>query len=94
MQHHFSIGIQERHNVSVSFDQFWGKFEIKVDNIPAITNWLIFSFGLTKTWDLWVGIQEKHFLRIEKTRPLLFAAFQPHTYRFFIDGVLVQQLEA
>ena len=94
MQHHFAIGIQERHNVSIYFDQFWGKIEIKVDNMTAISNWLIFSFGLTKTWELWVGVQEKHFMRIEKTRPLLFAAFQPHTYRIFIDGVLVQQLDA
>lgn len=94
MQHHFALGIQERHNVSIYFDQFWGKFEIKVDNMPAISNWLIFSFGLTKSWELWVGVYEKHFLRVEKTRPLFFAGFQPHTYRFFVDGILVQQLEA
>jgi hypothetical protein len=94
MQHHFSIGLQEKHNVSIYFDPFWGKFEIKVDNWPAVTKWIIFGFGLTRTFDLWVGIQEKHFLRIEKTRPLLFPAFQAHTYRIYVDGVLVQQMDA
>ncbi len=94
MLHHFTLGIQERHNVSISFDKFWGKFELKVDQYVAISNYLIFSFGLTKTWEIWVGVQEKHFLRVEKIRPLLFAGFSSHTYRIYIDGILVQQFEA
>lgn len=94
MQHHFAIGIHERHNVTVSFDQFWGKFEVHIDNMPVISKWLLFSFGLTHHWDFWVGVHEQHFVRVEKTRPLLFAGFSAQTYRIFIDGILVQQFEA
>ncbi len=94
MQHSFTIGVHEKHVVQVSFDQFWGKFEVRVDGMTIRKDLLIFSFAITKNWDFWVGMHERHFVRIQKERPVLFAAFSPHTYRIFINGVLVQQFEA
>ncbi len=42
-----------------------------------------------RSWDFEVGDQERYFVRIEKERPLLLAAFRPHSYRVYIDGDLI-----
>lgn len=94
MQHTFSIGFQERHTIDVRFDQFWGKFEVYVDGIKAINRLFIFDFSFSRDFDLWVGIHEKHHVRINKSRPVFFAGFQPHTYTIWIDGVMANRFEA
>lgn len=94
MQHHFTIGAQEQHQVSINYDPLWGKFEIRVDTWIAVNDWILFGFELTRTWNLWVGVHEKHHLCIQKTRPILLPAFKPHSYRIWIDNVLVHQFDA
>jgi hypothetical protein len=94
MHHIFSIGNSEKHLIDMSYDQFWGRFEIKVDNITAISRLFMFDFAFTRDFDLWVGVNEKHHLRINKTRPTFFAGFRPHTYMIYIDGVMVNRFEA
>lgn len=94
MEHHFTIGYQEQHAVSIYYDRFWGKFEICVDGYTAIHQWLIFGFELTRSFPLWIGVNEKHYLVVQKTRPLLMPYLQPHTYRIWIDHVLVHEFQA
>lgn len=94
MQHFFTLGISEKHNVQLIYEPFWGKFEIRIDTWPAVSEHLIFGFQLTRTWNLWVGVHEKHQLSIQKTRPMFFPAFQPHNYRIWVDNILVHQFDA
>lgn len=94
MHHVFNIGTTEIHQVDIRFDQFWGKFQILVDGIVAVDRLFLFDFSFSRDFDLWVGIHEKHHVRINKTRPVFFAGFQPHTYTIHIDGVMVNRFDA
>lgn len=94
MQHTFSIGVNERHTVEIRYDQFFGRFEIYVDGIAAISRLFLFDFKFSRDFDLWVGIHEKHHVRINKSRPVFFAGFQPHDYTVWIDGVMVNRFSA
>ena len=42
-----------------------------------------------RSWDFELGETEKHHIRIEKERPFLLAAFRPHTFRVYVDGVML-----
>ena len=95
MKHAFTIGIQEQHTVSIEYDQIWmGRFEIKVDGATAISKLFMFDFKISRDFDLWVGYQEKHHIRINKTRPVFFAGLQPHTYTIWVDGVFANKFDA
>lgn len=94
MHHIFNVGVTEIHQVDIRYDQFWGKFQIFVDGVLAIDRLFMFDFSTTRDFDLWVGIHERHHVRINKTRPLFFPGFQPHTYTIIIDGVLVNKFDA
>jgi hypothetical protein len=93
MQFSFMVGITEPHRVDFSFDQFWGRLEIKVDGVPVVDEVRTVSASLTKRYDFVVGVAEKHHVAIEKERKLLLAGVQPQVYRIFIDGHLVQTYE-
>jgi len=93
MQFSFMVGITEPHRVDFSFDQFWGRLEIKVDGLPVVDEVRTLSASLTKRYDFVVGVAEKHHVAIEKERKLLLAGLQPQQYRIFIDGQLVQIYE-
>jgi hypothetical protein len=94
MQHFFQLGVHEKHQVQINYDSFWGKFEVRVDNFVAISEWILFGFQFTRTWNIVVGINERHALCIQKTRPMFFPAFQAHNYRIWVDNVLVHQFDA
>lgn len=94
MHHVFNIGVTEVHQIDIRFDQFWGKFQIFVDGVVAVDRLFIFDFSTSRDFDLWVGVHEKHHVRINKTRPLFFAGFQPHTYTIMIDNVVVNRFDA
>ena len=95
MNHVFTIGIQERHTIAIEYEQMWlGRFEIKVDGATAISRLFMFDFKFSRDFDLWVGIHEKHHIHINKTRPVFFAGFQPHTYTIWIDGIIVNKFDA
>lgn len=90
MNFSFQVGVAEQHRVDFSFDQFIGNLEIKVDGQTAIKDFRMFSFQLTKRYELMVGVTEKHHVAIEKVRKLFLAGLRPMQYRVFIDGQLVQ----
>lgn len=94
MHHVFNIGITEIHQLDIRYDQMWGKFRIYVDGIVAIDRLFMFDFKITRDFDLWVGVNERHHVRINKTRPVFFAGFSPHSYTIYIDGVMVNRFEA
>lgn len=93
MQFSFIVGVNEKHQVDFSFDQFVGNLEIRVDGQPAVKDFRMLSLKLTKRYELMVGVDEKHHIAIEKRRKLFLAGLRPQTYRIFIDGKLAQTYE-
>ena len=93
MQFSFNVGVNEKHRVDFSFDQFIGNLEILVDGQAAVKDFRMLSISLTKRYEFMVGIQEQHAVAIEKKRKLFLAGLRPQQYRIFIDGQLVQTYE-
>ena len=93
MQFSFTVGVNEKHQVDFSFDQFIGNVEIRVDGQPAVKDFRMLSLKLTKRYELTVGVNEKHHIAIEKRRKLFLAGLRPQQYRIFIDGNLAQTYE-
>ena len=93
MQFSFTVGVNEKHQVDFSFDQFKGNLEIRVDGQPAVKDFRMLSLKLTKRYKLTVGESEKHHIAIEKRRKLSLAGLRPQQYRIFIDGNLAQTYE-
>jgi hypothetical protein len=93
MQFSFMVGVNEKHRVDFSFDQFIGNLEIRIDEQQAVKDFRMFSVSLTKRYEFTVGEQEKHDIVIEKKRKLFLAGLRPQQYRIFIDGQLVQTHE-
>ena len=93
MQFSFMVGVQEKHQVDFSFDQFMGNLEIRVDGQPAVKDFRMLSLRLTKRYEFSVGVNEKHHISIEKKRKLFLAGLRPQQYRIFIDENLVQTYE-
>jgi len=93
MKFSFMVGVQEQHRVDFSFDQFGGKLEILVDGKPVVKDFRMLSLKLTKRYEFTVGLQERHYIAIEKKRKLFLAGFRPQQYHILIDGQLVQTYE-
>ena len=93
MQFSFMVGVQEKHQVDFSFDQFMGNLEIRIDGQPVVKDFRMLSLRLTKRYEFSVGVNEKHDIAIEKKRKLFLAGLRPMQYRIFIDGNLVQTYE-
>ncbi|MEU8183568.1 hypothetical protein AB0B85_17015 [Micromonospora sp. NPDC049044] len=90
----FDVGVQERHEVSFSFDKFFGRLAILVDGHPVHQELRVMSVDLVKRYDFPVGQHERHAVRIEKERKLLFAGFRPQRVRAYVDGRLVAEQSA
>jgi hypothetical protein len=93
MQFSFNVGVNEKHQVDFSFDQFIGNLEIRVDGQPRLKDFRMFSLSLTKRYEFTVGVSERHDVIIEKKRKLFLAGLRPQQYRIFIDGQLVETYE-
>jgi hypothetical protein len=90
----FEVGTSEKHLVEFRFNQFWGGLTVTVDGQPIVKDLRIFSLSLTKSYELLVGREEQHLVRIDKTRKLFFAGFRPQTASAYVDGVVVAQDES
>ena len=53
----------------------------------------MFSTGLVKRYELWVGEAERHRVIIEKERTLMFAGARKQNYRVFVDDRLVHEYQ-
>jgi hypothetical protein len=93
MQFSFNVGVNEKHRVDFSFDQFMGNVEIKVDGQATVKELRLFSLSLIKRYEFTVGVAEQHAVVIEKKRKLFLAGLRPQNYRIFVDGHLVQTYE-
>jgi len=93
MQFSFNVGVNEKHRVDFSFDQFIGNLQILVDGQTAVKDFRMFSLSLTKRYEFSVGEQERHDVVIEKKRKLFLAGLRPQSYKIFIDGKLVERHE-
>ena len=93
MRFSFRVGVNEKHQVDFSFDQFMGNLEIRVDGQSAVKDFRMFSVSLSKRYEFTVGDSERHDIIIEKKRKLFLAGLRPQQYRIFIDGQLVQTYE-
>jgi len=93
MQFSFNVGVNEKHRVDFSFDQFIGNLQILVDGQTAVKDFRMFSLSLTKRYEFSVGEQERHDVVIEKKRKLFLAGLRPQSYKIFVDGKLVETHE-
>ena len=80
MQFSFMVGVQEKHQVDFSFDQFIGNLEIRIDGQPVVKDFRMLSLRLTKRYEFSVGVNEKHHIAIEKKRKLFLAGLRPQQY--------------
>ena len=87
----FVVGVQEQHTVVFSFDKFWGRLAITVDGQSVVDTVRLGSLSTVSFWEFEVGVVERHAVRIEKHREVLFAGFRPQSVYGFVDGVLVAQ---
>jgi len=60
-------------------------------DVPDSEKWRVWGseIELVQRWQLDVGTQETHHVRIEKERPTWLAGLRSHTYRVYVDGALV-----
>ncbi|MFI6265285.1 hypothetical protein [Micromonospora sp. NPDC051006] len=91
MKFSFEVGVEERHQVTFSFDKVWGGLSITVDGQPVHRELRVLSVELVKRYQFTVGVQERHDVLIEKERKLMFAGFRPQQYRAYVDGQLVAE---
>ena len=89
----FVVGVNERHEVTFTFDKMWGKTQLLVDGQIMVSEAPQFSASTTREWNVVVGVTEQHAVRIVKTRALFFAGFQPQLIQAFVDGQLVGQYQ-
>jgi hypothetical protein len=87
------VGVNEKHRIDFSFDQFVGNLQILIDGQPEVKDFRMLSVSLTKRYEFTVGVEERHNILIEKKRKLFLAGLRPQQYRIFIDGQLVQTHE-
>jgi hypothetical protein len=87
----FNVVDKEMHAVEFSFSKIWGGLTISVDGKRIVTTIRTVSFELVKTYEFVVGTDEKHTVRIEKRRELLFAPFRPQPVTAFVDGARVAE---
>lgn len=93
MQFSFEVGFEEKHIVSLDFNQMMGQLSIKVDDREVIKELRMFSLSLVKTYEFMVGTNERHSVRIEKERKLFLAGLRKQKYRVYIDGQLIREYE-
>lgn len=89
----FSVGENEIHEIEFKFNQCWGNLHILVDGEKIIGSYRQFSDSLTRTFELNVGIEEIHQVRIEKIRKLVFAGFREHVGKVYIDEYLLYEFK-
>lgn len=87
----FEVGQQERHQVVFVFDKFWGGLSISVDGQKVVQDRRMYSVSTVKTYELEVGDQEKHQVRIDQHRKLFAAGFRPQPVKAYVDGELVAE---
>jgi hypothetical protein len=87
----FEVGDTERHQVTFSFNKFWGNLSITVDGVNVVRTVRLGSLDLVKRYDFVVGTNERHHVRIEKHRERVLAGFRPQPVYAYVDDQLVAE---
>ena len=90
----FDVGSAEKHRVVFRFSKFWGTVNLDVDDEPVVREIRIFSINLTKKYVVSVGTVERHEIRIEKDRSVVFAGARRQPVRAYVDNILVAEAVA
>jgi hypothetical protein len=90
----FDVGSAEKHRVVFRFNKFWGTVNLDVDDEPVVREIRIFSINLTKKYVVSVGTAERHEIRIEKDRSVVFAGARRQPVRAYVDNILVAEAVA
>jgi hypothetical protein len=88
MKFEFEVGEEEKHRVEFSHDLFWGRLECHVDGkyIP-VEGLQHFGGHVEAVRSFLIGNVEKHEVRIQLIRPLIFAGFRKDwKYKVFVDN--------
>ena len=93
MQFSFEVGLEEKHVVSLNFNQMMGQLSISVDDREVIRELRMLSLSLVKKYEFVVGVNEQHAVRIEKERKLFLAGLRNQKYRVYVDGRLIKEYE-
>jgi hypothetical protein len=86
MHFRVEVGLTEMHMIGFSFNPWFGKLAITVDEEPVVTDLLTLSFTRSKRYEFPVGERERHVVRIEKIRERLVPAVRRQTCRVSVDG--------
>ena len=90
----FDVGSTEKHRVVFRFNKFWGTVNLDVDDEPVVREIRTFSINLTKKYVVSVGTAERHEIRIEKDRSVVFAGARRQPVRAYVDNSLVAETVA
>jgi len=82
----------------IEFSRNWFTGRVTLDvggaTMSPVSPWNLsthFALRLTTEYHITLGEPEPHRVVIVRKRPLLFAGFRPHSYRVYVDDVLVQE---
>ena len=89
----FIVGNEERHNIEFLFNPLLGNLYIKMDGKKIVKDFIIFSKSLTRNYSFEIGKKEKHKIKIEKIRKLIFANLRKQTYKVYIDEQLCHEFK-
>ncbi|MCA1557342.1 MAG: hypothetical protein LC731_02245 [Acidobacteria bacterium] len=93
MKFHFEVGEYEKHLVIVNYDQMIGNLRISVDGHDVVNELRMFSLSLVKKYEFFVGVNERHAVRVEKERKLFLAGLRNQKWRVYVDGHLIREYE-
>ena len=96
MKFTLEVGDQEKTKIEFSRNWFTGTMKILADGKrvacqSAFDPGTHFSVKLKRRYQFLVGKTEKHWVVLEKERPLLMAGARAQTYRVFVDDKLVHE---
>ncbi|PIZ65853.1 hypothetical protein COY14_01580 [Candidatus Roizmanbacteria bacterium CG_4_10_14_0_2_um_filter_36_9] len=86
----FSVGNNEKHEVSLKYDHWWGRFYIYVDGKETTING---KSVITGSFSIEVGNEEKHTITFQIILSVFFAAFRKKEVQVLIDGKLFDTFE-
>ena len=79
------VGTNEKHEVHLHFNQWFGQVNITVDGKDAASRWRMFTIHRTQRFEIPVGQDEHHDVVIEKTRAAVLGGFRSQTCRVIVD---------
>jgi hypothetical protein len=89
----FSVGSKEKHNVVFYRNHFTGDIHMSVDDKVVYKDFEIIDFHLKNYYEFDVGDKEKHYVKIVRTRPILFSYLRKQKYDLYIDDNIIIHCE-